>query len=128
MEITIQQLAHGNVVWPPLNNPTIHYVLNEVYELYNHMCLITPVCGTRGGSRIFWGRGLNLVMDLWSMRSGGTAPKSYRLLSFWSKVYSTFDGFLKDADNCMCLISLSLLCFLLLSFTQNLYPLFLIYS
>ena len=47
-----------------------------------------------------------------------------------SKVQSTFDGFLNDADKCMYLISLSLLCFQfhLLFLTQNLYSLFLIYS
>ena len=47
----------------------------------------------RGGSRIFWGRGLNPVVDLC------VPPKAIGYLVFEvSKVQSTFDEFLKEAN------------------------------
>ena len=53
----------------------------------------------RGGSRILWGRGLNPVVDLWSW--GAQPPEAIGYLVFEvskSKVQSTFDRFLKEAN------------------------------
>ena len=48
----------------------------------------------RGGSRIFWGRGLNPVVDLWSRGSGGHSPPE----AIGYLVFEVSKSKLKEAD------------------------------